>query len=149
VQIMAGLPKKYARMGFKKGWLAFKRLRKKSRKVQPMARKRRNVKRFFKRTSRKAKGFLTFGNISKVLIGAGLCVLYEVYVSPMIPLDGMIKNIVELGAGLLLASMGSMPMPVRAFGAALATINAFTILTPLITNFTGGSSDSNMSTSWG
>lgn len=148
---MAGLPKKYAKMGFKRGWASFKKLNRKTKKtkirsVQIMARKR-SFKRSMKRYSRKAKSFLTFGTISKVLIGAAIAAIYEVFVSPMIPLDGMIKNIVELGAGLILASMGSMPMPVRAFGAALSIINAYSLIVPLVQNFSGTSSTSGAS-SW-
>lgn len=42
---MAGLPKKYARMGFKKGWAAYKKTSKKvtTRRVSTMAKKRRKA----------------------------------------------------------------------------------------------------------
>ena len=140
---MAGLPKRFAKMGFKRGWAAFKRKSKtKKRSVQVMARRRKGGFRRMKKAYRKAKAGFTLGNITKVLIGAGIAALYEVFVSPMIPLDGMIKNIVELGAGLLLASMSGMPMYIRAFGGALATINAFSLIYPLVQNWNNGSSSS-------
>lgn len=108
--------------------------------------KRRRTGRFHRIRRSAIKAGFTMKNVTKVLIGAALAALYEVFVSPMIPLDAMIKNIVELGAGLMLASMKSMPMPVRAFGAALATINAYTLIQPLVTQYLGGanSTESNM-----
>jgi hypothetical protein len=128
---MPGLPRKYAKMGFKRGWAAYNRIKKPRRKkstktqVKHMARRKRSG---FKKAYRKMKSGLTFGNVTKVLIGAGLAALYEVYVSPMVPFDGLIKNIVELAAGLFLAGMGGMPMPIKAFGSALAVINAWQIV---------------------
>lgn len=146
--MVTGLPKKYAKMGFKRGWSAFKKLKRKSknitRRVQTMARRRKGgFRRSMKRSYRKAKSGFSMGNVTKVLIGAGLAALYEVFVSPMIPLDGMIKNIVELGAGLLLASMGGMPSYVKAFGVSLAIINAYSLIVPLVSGMgsSGGSSD--------
>lgn len=126
---MAGLPRKYAKMGFKKGWKAFlktkKRKTKTSRTVYKMARRRKRG--FFKKAYRKVKSGLTFGNITKVFIGAGLAALYEVFVSPMIPIDGLVKNLLELAMGVFLM-VGRFPMPIKAFGAALATINAYGLI---------------------
>lgn len=144
---MAGLPKKYAKMGFKKGWLAFKRRRKgritkrKTGGLKTMARRRyggirRRYKRFAKR---KAIGGISFGSVTKILVGAFAAAVYEVFVSPMIPLDGLVKNVVELGVGIMLASMGSMPTAVRSFGAALATINAYSLIVPYVQNWGGAS----------
>lgn len=127
---MAGLPRKYAKMGFKRGWAAFNRTKRKKRTVKTwsvskMARRRKSG---FRKFYRRAKSSMPFGNITKVLIGAGLAALYEVFVSPMLPIaNGMLKNIVELALGVFLAA-GRFPMPIKAFGAALATINAFTLV---------------------
>jgi hypothetical protein len=62
---MAGLPKKYAKMGFKKGWAAYRRSksggrkRTASRKARPMARRKRTSRRRYygkkRRTSRRSK----------------------------------------------------------------------------------------------
>lgn len=138
---MAGLPKKYAKMGFKRGWAMFKRLRNKKRKTktivraQPMARRRR--KNYFKKAYRKVKSGLSFGNVTKILIGAGLAVVYNVYVSPLIPVSGMLKNVLEFGIGLYLA-VGRFPMPVKAFGAALATLEAYSFISGLMGGNNGG-----------
>jgi len=141
---MAGLPRKYAKMGFKRGWAAYNRLKKpkksKSRTVKYMARRRKGG---FKKRYRKSSGGLGFGGITKILIGAGLVVLYEVYLSPMIPVQGMMKNFLELGIGIFLMT-GKMPMPVKAFGAALATLNAYQILS----SFMPGSGVSTSGDNW-
>lgn len=128
---MAGLPGRYAKMGFKRGWKAYNLTKRKVRKsksktkvVYKMARRRKGG---FRKYYRRAKSAMTFGNVTKVLVGAALAAVYEIFVSPMIPLDGLIKNILELGAGLYLAA-GRFPMPVKAFGAALATVNAYSLV---------------------
>ena len=72
----------------------------------------------------------------QVVIGAGVAVLYEVYVSPLIfknfPMLASIKNILEMVLGVYLATSKKMPMPVRAGGLALATINAYELIAPFI-----------------
>ena len=50
----------------------------------------------------------------------------------MIPLGRNIKNMIEFALGLFLAMSKKMPMAVRAGGAALATINAFEFIAPLL-----------------
>lgn len=146
---MTGLPRKYAKMGFKKGWAAFRNAHKKTknRGIKTMARHKRKRKSYFKRSRSSATKGFSMQNITKVVVGAALAALYEVFVSPMIPLDAMIKNIVELGGGLILAAMPNMPMPVRAFGAALATINAYSLIQPLISQYLGGAS-ADANTGW-
>lgn len=142
---MAGLPKKYARMGFKRGWAAFNRSHKKKKRGVIHMAKRKRKKSYFKKKARSiTKGF-TMGNVIKVLAGAALAALYEVFVSPMIPLNAMIKNVIELVIGLILASMSGMPMPVRAFGAALATVNAYSLIVPMVQGWAGGTSASGSS----
>ena len=145
---MKGLPKKYAKMGFKKGWRAYKNTRK-TPKVRTMARRKkgRTVVRYVKKKYRKARSGLTMRNIIKVLIGAGMAAVYEVFVSPMIPVAAMMRNIIELGVGLFLAAAPRMPMPIRAFGAALATINAYSIAVPYIANLGGGAAG-NSGSAW-
>jgi hypothetical protein len=139
VVIMTGLPRKYAKLGFKRGWALFKRKKpayRKSKqiKVQHMARR----KRYFKR-SNGMKGF-SFGKIFDVVIGAASAALYEAYISPFIPLSGMIKNLLEMVAGIFLATSRGMPKMVRSFGTALAIVNAYALIAPY---FSGSSSSSN------
>ena len=84
-----------------------------------------------KRGHKKSSGF-GFGGALKILAGAAVAVVYEVFVSPMIPLSATIKNIVELVLGLFLMTLKGMPMIVRAGGAAIATINAYQLIFPLV-----------------
>jgi hypothetical protein len=76
------------------------------------------------------KGFM--GKAIQVLVGAGVAVLYEVFVSPYIPISGMIKNLVEMIIGIFLASNKKMPMIVRAGGTALAIVNAYELIAPYV-----------------
>jgi hypothetical protein len=137
---MAGLPREYARMGFKKGWAIYNRSKiKKNKKVVTLARRKRSG--FRKSRSKSSSGF-GMGNVIKVLSGAAIAALYEVFVSPLIPLDAMIKNIIELVMGLFVATMKGVPMPIRAFGAALATVNAYSLIVPYVQGMSGGTSSS-------
>lgn len=136
---MAKLPKSIIKKyGIsKKAWAVFRGHRKSKKKTSSrgyatMARHKR------KGHSKGKQGF--FKKALDIAIGAGVAALYEVFVSPRIPLARNIKNIVELIVGLVLAVMPKMPMAVRAGGAALATINAFEILVPLLSGMSGTSS---------
>jgi hypothetical protein len=80
------------------------------------------------------------GSVVKVVLGAGICALYEIFVSPMIPLGGMVKNLLEMGIGAFLM-MGRFPLPIKAFGAALLTINAYSTIVSFLPS--GGSSGTN------
>jgi hypothetical protein len=126
---MAGLPKKYAKLGFKNGWRAFKASKNSNSKTKTYSR---GLKMAKKKNYRKGKKGFASGKVMQIIIGAGVAAVYEVFISPMIPLSRTIKNIVELAIGILLASMKKMPMAVRAGGAALATINAFELIVPLM-----------------
>jgi hypothetical protein len=67
---MAGLPKKYAKMGFKKGWAAYKKTKKKTttrkvsstRKVATMAKRKR-------KTGYRRTGVKTINSFSKTFLG--------------------------------------------------------------------------------
>jgi hypothetical protein len=141
---MAGLPKKYAKMGFKRGWAAYNRLKRGSRKSKSkkvtykMARRRRfgKVRKFYRKHS------AGFGNIGKILAGGILAAAYTVYVSPMIPMDGLIKTFLEIGAGILLSNMRGMPTFVKSFGFALAVVGTYNLVLGYMPH--AGSSDSNM-----
>jgi len=116
----------------KKAWQVFKSkktIKTKSRGLTTMAKKRK---------SKSVKGNGLFNKALQVLAGAAVAGLYEVFISPMIPLSRNIKNIVEMVLGVILASSKKMPMAVRAGGMAIATINAFELFTPLIANINLG-----------
>lgn len=89
-------------------------------------------KRSFKKGS---NGFMN--KAIQVLAGAGVAVVYNVFISPMIPLGATIKNIIELIVGIYLASSKKMPMIVRAGGFALATLNAYDLIAPYIAGMGG------------
>ena len=108
-----------------------------------MARRRKGGFRRYikKRYSAARKGF-NVSSIMNMAIGVGIVVLYEVFVSPLIPLSTMTKNIVELGVGLVVMSMPRMPTYVRSAAMALSVVNLFQLLVPLAAginnNNTGG-----------
>lgn len=85
-----------------------------------------------KHYSKKSQSGFGFGGALKILGGAAIAAAYEIFVSPMIPLSSQIKNIVELVLGIVLMTMKGMPTIVRAGGAALATINAYQLVYPLL-----------------
>lgn len=91
-----------------------------------------------KKGHKKSSSKFSIKSALKVVVGAGLAIAYEVFVSPIIPLSRNIKNMVELAIGLLLLVLPKMPMPVRAFGGALATINLFEIGVPMLANLKSG-----------
>lgn len=141
---MAKLPKSIIKKyGItRKAWAVFrgsKKAKKTSSRGIYMAKKKRHT------SKTKSKGF--FGKAVDIVIGAGVAALYEVFVSPMIPLSANIKNILEFALGLFLAVSPRMPLMVRAGGAALATINAYAFLVPLIQGSSGTASGSG--SAWG
>lgn len=146
---MAKLPKSLIKKyGIsKKAWAVFRG----SKRTTSSKKKNSGSKRYYtmarhkKHYRKSGKGFFS-GSAVKVVVGAGLAAVYEVFVSPMIPLSDMIKNILELAVGLFLAASKRMPMPVRAFGGALATINAYSLIMPYVSGAKGSSS---VGSAWG
>jgi len=137
---MAGLPKKYAKMGFKRGWRMFKaskrgrsrvlRTSTKKKGGSTMARRRRYAK---KKSYRRSKSNV-MGSVTKHVIGAALALGFETFISPMIPVAGMMKNFVELIIGVALMTMRGVPSIAKSGGVALVIINAYQI----IGEFVGG-----------
>ena len=72
----------------------------------------------------------SMAKVTKILAGAAIAALYEVFVSPMIPLARNIKNILEMIIGIALLTMRNTYL--KSAGIALLTINAFEIIVPLI-----------------
>ncbi len=124
-----GLPRKYAKMGFKRGWKAYKSRSKavssrikriKSNKKINMPRRRK------KRYSRKrSKGVFGTGLIWNTILGAGTYVVYDSFVSPLIPVSGTLKNVVEFGLGLMLSRQRGF---IGAFGKTAVVVNAVQLM---------------------
>jgi|WetSurMetagenome_2_1015567.scaffolds.fasta_scaffold872203_1 hypothetical protein len=119
----------------KKAWAVFRGQKTKPTKRQKMTKR----KKYF---GKKGKSGFSFGKALQILGGAVAAAAYEVFVSPMIPLSSMIKNIIELVVGLALALMPRMPLIVRGFGAALATVNTYALVYPMIAGSSSSSSSS-------
>ena len=127
---MAKLPKSIIKKyGIsKKAWAVFRGKKSKSKAV-----KTRGFKMARKKHYSKGKGNEGFVKKAiQVISGAAVAVLYEVFVSPYIPLGGMIKNVLEMILGIFLATSKKMPMIVRAGGTALAIINAYELIAPYV-----------------
>jgi len=130
-----GLPKKYAKMGFARGWKEYKKAKKNS----PKRTRKRGYATMAKKKSRSRRyGPFSAGNAMKALVGTGVASLYEVFVSPMIPLAATIKNTIELVVGILLSVWKKMPMPVRSFGMAMTVINGYSLLASTLEKFKNG-----------
>jgi len=89
-------------------------------------------KSYKKRKSSSAK----MQQITKIVAGASIVGLYEVFISPRIPLQRNIKNMLELLIGAILLSQRNTYM--KSAGIALIAINTFEIVVPLIRNIGGG-----------
>jgi len=100
------------------------RFRKKSRRRSYSAAGRR-------RTRRKGGMGGMLGSVTKPMIGAGVVVAYERFLSPYIPVNGLAKNAVELGIGAMLSNKGGF---IGAGAQSLLAINAYKIVAGL----TGG-----------
>lgn len=136
---MAKLPKSLIKKyGIsKKAWAVFRSGRKSSSKSKTA--RYNPMKRKSKKGYRKGKAGL-LNKALNILLGAAVAGVYEVFISPRIPLARNVKNILEMIVGLVVAAMPKLPMSVRAGGAALATINAFEIVVPLIAGAAGKTS---------
>lgn len=135
VNLPKALIKKYGIS--KKAWAVFR-----GRKLKVSSSKSK-TKRYYSMAKKKKKTYRKSnkGILSKalnILMGAAVAGVYEVLISPRIPLSRNIKNILEMVIGLIVAAMPKLPMAVRAGGAALATINAFEIVVPLIAGMSSG-----------
>ena len=136
---MAGLPKKYAKMGFKKGWLAYKKSKSRSRSGSIIrSRSRSKTKRSYtmarkKKTYRKSSSLL--GKLNNPLLGAAGVVAYESIISPMIPLQGTAKDMLELVGGLYLSKKKGI---IGATGKSLVVLNSYQLVSGLVGNKLSG-----------
>lgn len=91
---MAGLPKKYAKMGFKEGWKAYKKAKRS--RSRPKSRSTRNPG----GAKRMAKGFLNAQTLMKfVRIGALAAPAATAILEPGRPLDYKLKNALRMYTG--------------------------------------------------
>jgi len=124
---MAGLPKKYAKMGFKKGWAEYKKLKtsKKSRKATKTRAKVRTVAKRKKRSYKKAKKVESFGStfVGKLMKKA-IPVAYgfgrdkvsdwiaESKLGQKLPVFDLIDEATMLGINFGLTKMGARKNPI-------------------------------------
>lgn len=136
---MSGLPKRYAKMGFKKGWRAFKASKnvnkskslnnyKTTRRVSIMARRKTRAKK--RSYSRSNSGI---SNLTNLVIGAAGAYAYENYLAPMIPINraGVQGDIIDFAAGYALTKFGKNKY-LTATGNAIMVINAYSAMNTLI-----------------
>lgn len=77
-------------------------------------------RRFLRRSSPKQKGIL--GQLKRPITGAFAYIGYEALISPMIPVNGVAKNVIELVGGAIAMRKGGI---IGAAGQTAVTINAY------------------------
>ena len=82
-----------------------------------------------KKTYRKSTSM--FGKLNTPVMGAAGVVAYESLISPMIPLQGVSKDLLELVGGLYLSKRKGF---IGATGKTLVTINAYQLISGLVGN---------------
>jgi len=111
---------------------ATKTIKRKSYNVKRTKIKTRGYKTMAKRKSyRKAKSMGMFGKLNKPIMGAAGVVAYESFISPMIPLQGVAKDMLELVGGLYLSKKSGI---LGATGQSLVVINSYQLMSGLVGN---------------
>lgn len=103
--------------------------RKRTRSSSKTKPKRRYSRMAKKKTYRRKSSGGMLGKLNKPLIGAAGVILYESMLSPMIPLQGTAKDLLELVGGLWLSKKSGA---VGATGKTLVTLNAYQLMSGLI-----------------
>jgi len=85
-----------------------------------------------------------FGNLNKPMLGAAGVVAYESFISPMIPLQGTAKDLLELVGGLYLSKKQGF---LGATGKSLVVLNSYQLISGLVGNKLSGLITGNTSTS--
>jgi len=93
---------------------------KKTRRVRTMAKKK-----SYKRSTS------IFGKLNTPLMGSAGVIAYESFISPMIPLQGVAKDMLELVGGLYLSKKKGF---IGATGKTLVTLNAYQLLSGVVGN---------------
>ena len=97
----------------------------KSKRSYTMAKKKKSYK--------KSSGML--GKLNRPLTGAVGVVMYESFLSPLIPLQGVAKDLLELSAGYYLSKKRGV---IGATGQSLMVINSYQLLSGLVGNKLSG-----------
>jgi len=84
-----------------------------------------------RKRSRKSAASGVLGNLNKPIVGALGVIAYESLLSPMIPLQGVAKDMLELVGGLMLSKKQGF---LGATGKTLVAINSYQILSGLVGN---------------
>jgi len=110
-----------------------KRKRRKNKRPK-MARRRRARRRSspVRRARRRPANRLGLGALGRAALGAGGYVLYETFLSPMIPVAGYAKNAVELAGGLFLSRR---PGILGAVGRTAVVINSYQLIKSLMARY--------------
>jgi len=93
-----------------------------------------------KRSSHRRSGSSgILGKVANPMIGAVGVVAYEKWISPMIPLNPMVKNLAEIGIGAYASNKGGV---IGASGQSLLAISSYKLVNQLIGGTITGSSSS-------
>lgn len=102
-----------------------------SRRGKSSVKKIRRVKYMAKKKYKSHKKQTMLGSLNSPIMGAAGVVLYESFLSPMIPLNGTAKDLVELMGGLYLSKKGGF---LGATGKSLVVLNSYQLISGLIGN---------------
>ena len=87
------------------------------------------ARRRYKQNKRRASRSSMFGKLNRPIMGAAGMVAYESFISPMIPVQGTAKDLLELSAGYWLSKKKGF---MGAMGNSLMVINSYQILSGFV-----------------
>ena len=97
--------------------------------------KKRSYRMVKRKTKRAAPKRDMFSILKNPIIGSAGVVAYEAFLSPMIPVQGMAKDVLELVAGTWLAKKGGV---IGATGRTLVALNSYQLVSGLANNIKSG-----------
>jgi len=122
----------------KKAWSVYRGSKTKKRKS---SRRKTSVKRRTHTMAKRRKGSYRrkatnmLGKLNKPVVGAAAMIAYDRFVSPMIPIQGMSKDIAELGIGMMLSGQ-RMPI-LKSMGNTMLVLNTYQIVSRLTAGIGG------------
>lgn len=96
-----------------------------SKRNKPKKYKTRSVYKVAKKKTSRRRASSMFGALNTPIMGAAGVVAYESFISPMIPVQGVAKDLLELAGGLYLSRRKGI---LGATGKALVTINSYQLI---------------------